>query len=90
MNDELEIVRGFLKERLDIDPARMMPEATLEELDIDSLMSAGTVLRVRGEARTRRLSKDLANAEDHWSADRNRQAPADRRRGALSRGKSDA
>lgn len=38
MNDELEIVRGFLQERLSLDPARIRPEATLEELDIDSLM----------------------------------------------------
>jgi acyl carrier protein len=38
MNDELEIVRGFLHERLGIDPARIVPTATLEELDIDSLM----------------------------------------------------
>jgi acyl carrier protein len=38
MNDELEIVRGFLRERLGIDPARVVPTATLEELDIDSLM----------------------------------------------------
>jgi acyl carrier protein len=38
MNDELEIVRGFLRDRLNLDPARIVPEATLEELDIDSLM----------------------------------------------------
>ncbi len=38
MNDELEIVRGFLRERLNIDPARITVEATMEELDIDSLM----------------------------------------------------
>ncbi|HTY03799.1 MAG TPA: phosphopantetheine-binding protein [Rhodocyclaceae bacterium] len=38
MNDELEIVRGFLKERLNVDPARVAPAATLKELDIDSLM----------------------------------------------------
>lgn len=38
MNDELEIVRHFLQERLSLDPARIRPEATLEELDIDSLM----------------------------------------------------
>jgi acyl carrier protein len=38
MNDELEIVRGFLKDRLNLDPARIVPEATLEQLDIDSLM----------------------------------------------------
>ncbi|MBI5785138.1 MAG: acyl carrier protein [Rhodocyclales bacterium] len=38
MNAELEIVRDFLQERLSLDPARIRPEATLEELDIDSLM----------------------------------------------------
>ena len=38
MNDELEIVRGFLKDRLNLDPARIVPEAKLEDLDIDSLM----------------------------------------------------
>jgi acyl carrier protein len=38
MNDELAIVRDFLQERLSLDPARIRPEATLEELDIDSLM----------------------------------------------------
>lgn len=38
MNDELEIVRGFLKERLNLDPVRVEPTATLEELGIDSLM----------------------------------------------------
>jgi acyl carrier protein len=38
MNDELEIVRGFLKERLNLDPIRIEPTATLEELGIDSLM----------------------------------------------------
>lgn len=38
MNDELEIVRGFLKDRLNIDPARITREATLQELEIDSLM----------------------------------------------------
>lgn len=38
MTDGLEIVRAFLKERLDIEPARVMPEATLEELDVNSLI----------------------------------------------------
>jgi acyl carrier protein len=38
MDDELEIVRDFLKERLGLEPANIRPEATLEELDIDSLM----------------------------------------------------
>lgn len=38
MNDELEIVRGFLKERLNLDPERIEPTAKIEELGIDSLM----------------------------------------------------
>jgi len=38
MNDELAIVRDFLQQRLGLDPARIRPEATLEDLDIDSLM----------------------------------------------------
>jgi acyl carrier protein len=38
MKDELEIVRDFLEERLGLDPARIRPEATLAELDVDSLM----------------------------------------------------
>lgn len=38
MDDELEIVRDFLQERLGLDSARIRPEATLEELDIDSLI----------------------------------------------------
>jgi acyl carrier protein len=37
-NDELDTVRGFLKDRLNIDSARITREATLQELDIDSLM----------------------------------------------------
>lgn len=38
MDDELEIVRDFLQERLGLDSACIRPEATLEELDIDSLI----------------------------------------------------
>jgi acyl carrier protein len=38
LNDELEIVRGFLKDRLNIDPTRVTPEGSLKELGIDSLM----------------------------------------------------
>ena len=38
MSDELEIVRSFLKQRLDIEPSRVTPAATLAELDIDSLI----------------------------------------------------
>jgi acyl carrier protein len=36
-NCELEIVRGFLHERLNVDPAKVVPEATLAELAVDSL-----------------------------------------------------
>jgi acyl carrier protein len=38
MNDDLELVRGFLKDRLNIDPLRVKPEATLDELEVDSLV----------------------------------------------------
>lgn len=38
MNNTLSIVRDFLKDRMDIEPARVTPEATLEELGVDSLM----------------------------------------------------
>ncbi len=38
MAESIEIVRGFLKDRMDIDPTRVLPETTLEELGIDSLM----------------------------------------------------
>lgn len=38
MNDDLELVRGFLKNRLNIDPVRVKPEATLAELEVDSLI----------------------------------------------------
>jgi acyl carrier protein len=38
MSDGLEIVRAFLKERLDIEPARVTSAATLEALDVDSLI----------------------------------------------------
>lgn len=33
----LQILRDFLQERTDIDPAKIVPEATLEDLGIDSL-----------------------------------------------------
>lgn len=36
--DTLTVIRDFLVDRLEIDPARIQPEATLEELQIDSLM----------------------------------------------------
>ncbi len=38
MSDELAIMRTFLKGRLDIEPSRIVPLATLDELDIDSLI----------------------------------------------------
>lgn len=38
MSDELEIVRSFLKGRLDIEPDRITPVASLAELGIDSLI----------------------------------------------------
>ena len=36
--DTLTVIREFLVDRLEIDAARIQPEATLEELQIDSLM----------------------------------------------------
>lgn len=36
--NSLSVIRAFLKERLDIDPERVTPEATLEDLGVDSLM----------------------------------------------------
>ena len=38
MDGVFEVLRDFLKERQDIDPAKITPDATLEELGIDSLM----------------------------------------------------
>ena len=38
MNNELEMVRAFLAQRLDIDPQRVTPSATLEEFEVDSLV----------------------------------------------------
>ena len=37
-NSTLKILQDFLHERSDIDPALILPNATLEELGIDSLM----------------------------------------------------
>lgn len=34
----LKILQDFLQERTEIEPSRIVPEATLEELGIDSLM----------------------------------------------------
>lgn len=34
----LSVIRAFLKERLDIDPERVVPEAKLADLNVDSLM----------------------------------------------------
>lgn len=34
----LSVISAFLKERLDLDPARVTPEATLENLGVDSMM----------------------------------------------------
>jgi len=33
-----QILKGFLQERTEIDPAKITPDATLEDLGIDSLM----------------------------------------------------
>lgn len=36
--DTLTVIRDFLHDRLEIDPAAIQPETTLEELKIDSLL----------------------------------------------------
>lgn len=36
--DTLTVIREFLNDRLEIDPARIQADTTLEELQIDSLM----------------------------------------------------
>jgi acyl carrier protein len=36
--DILTVIREFLHDRLEVDPATIQPETTLEELEIDSLM----------------------------------------------------
>lgn len=36
--DKLSLIRTFLEERLGIDPGAVTPEATLQGLDVDSLM----------------------------------------------------
>lgn len=58
MNDELELVRSFLTERLDIAPERVTLAATLEELDIDSLMLLEMFFEFEDKLNVK-LSKDL-------------------------------
>jgi acyl carrier protein len=58
MNDELELIRGFLTARLDMAPERITPVATLEELDIDSLMLLEMFFEFEEKLNVR-LSKDL-------------------------------
>lgn len=36
--DALAVIRSFLNTRLGVDPSRVSPDATLEELQIDSLI----------------------------------------------------
>jgi acyl carrier protein len=36
--DSIDLIRDFLKERLGADPARVVPEALLADLGVDSLM----------------------------------------------------
>jgi len=38
MSIHLDVVRQFLHDRLAVDPVRVIPEATLEDLGVDSLM----------------------------------------------------
>lgn len=41
--DSLTIIREFLEGRLEIAPERVLPEAKLDDLDVDSLMLAEIV-----------------------------------------------
>jgi len=41
--DALTIIREFLESRLEIAPERVLPEAKLDDLDVDSLMLAEIV-----------------------------------------------
>jgi acyl carrier protein len=41
--DSLTIIREFLDSRLEIAPERVLPEAKLDDLDVDSLMLAEIV-----------------------------------------------
>ncbi len=43
--DSLTIIREFLDSRLEIAPGRVLPEAKLDDLDVDSLMLADTTVR---------------------------------------------
>jgi acyl carrier protein len=38
MGNELEIVRGFLAKRLGTAPAKVVPAARLQDLDVDSML----------------------------------------------------
>lgn len=38
MSDALEIIRVFVRDRLDVEPSRVTAAATLSELEIDSMM----------------------------------------------------
>ncbi|HEX5391783.1 MAG TPA: phosphopantetheine-binding protein [Rhodocyclaceae bacterium] len=59
MSDTLSIVRDFLKERLDVEPARVTPESTLQELGIDSLMLLELMFEFEEKLNVT-LSEDLA------------------------------
>jgi acyl carrier protein len=59
MSDTLSIVRDFLKERLDVEPERVTPESTLQELGIDSLMLLELMFEFE-EKLNMTLSEDMA------------------------------
>jgi acyl carrier protein len=59
MSDTLSIVRDFLKERLDVAPDRVTPEATLQDLGIDSLMLLELMFEFEEKLNVT-LSEDLA------------------------------
>lgn len=55
----LSVISDFLKDRLDIDPARVTPEATMEELGVDSLRLLELLFEFE-EKMNVDLSKDMA------------------------------
>ena len=50
--DTLSVVKQFLAERLDIDPAQVVPQARLDEMGIDSLMFAEMLFELEDRLHT--------------------------------------
>lgn len=57
--NSLSVISTFLNERLDIDPARVVPDATLENLGVDSMMILELVFEFEQEMNVR-ISLDTA------------------------------